>query len=734
MLNPLFLWAFAAALIPLILHLWQRQRIVVMPFSTVRFLKVAQQRASSRIRLENILLWLLRTLLVLLLVMAFTMPVLRLTSLRQLVGAARRDIAIVLDVSYSMDYVSGQNRVWLAARDAAIAVIEAMRPGDRACLFLADEDVTPLIAQLTPDLSLVLGQIRSLSPGTTTAQLRPAVEAALAALKESRREKELFIITDGQKLPWNSFQPLPEQTDQPDKTDRADAAAAATAALPFDTKDISADTAIIAALLGVASPDNSAPLDIEIQPTVLMPETPGQLAVKLLHNGPEQSLNVSLAVNGQAASQRSVSFEKDGRATCVFALPPLKLGTHAALIETSPDGLMLDNSFYFLLRIHEKLPVLCVGTEEDAFFLMRALNPGGTDSAITAQRIDPAALGADALAGAACVFLCNAVPLEGQALLALEQYVQRGGVAVIFPGNRAAIADYANWTCLPAKPVNLADFGADAQRRVLRLVKRGDPLFQGMHLPSGTYPTIAVTRELQWDKLETAAEVVIAAEREVPMLLRRKVGNGYVLAFSVSADRRWSNLPLSPFFLPIIHQVVFYGAGVEQSQSFIWTGRNLVLADLVGALAPGTELRDPAGRSVTLRPLKNGQDNSLVIEAVTQSGFYTQHSPARSQAEPAFAVNVRRSESDLTRVNPADLPALTGISELDVVESKEDLLRLVKERRLGRPLAEPLLWLAFLLAGVELFIANRASRKSRTLTEQLKIDLTGRVKGVAAGG
>ncbi|MBI2438900.1 MAG: VWA domain-containing protein, partial [Lentisphaerae bacterium] len=561
LLNPIFLWAVAAALIPLVLHLWQRQRIVIINFSAVRFLKQAQKRSSSRVRLENILLWLLRTLLVLLLALAFTLPVLRVSSFRQLVGAARRDIAIVLDVSYSMDYTSGQNRVWTAARDTAIALIEALPPGDRVCLFLADEDVTALIEQPTPDLGLALAQIRALEPGAITSQLRPAVQGALSALKESRREKELFIITDGQKLPWTSFQPLAALTNQIDPAGSA-------AAQPWDAKTISPDTSIFTALLGVAAPDNSAPLNIEIQPALLMPNTPGQLSVALLHSGSEQTLTVSLTLDEQPLSQRSVALEKDGRATCVFALPPLTLGPHPARLETSPDGLALDNAFYFLLRVYEKLPVLCVGTESDAFFLMRALNPGGTGSAMKVQRIDPEALSPEQLSDCACVFLCNALPLEGQALVALEQYVQHGGVAVIFPGNRATIADYASWTSLPAKPVVVNDFGAEAQRRVLRLVKRGDPLFENMHVPPGTYPTIAVTRELQWDSLEPGAEIVVASERDVPFLLRRKVGRGCVLAFSVSADRRWSNLPLSPFFLPIAHQLVFYSAGLKQSQPF----------------------------------------------------------------------------------------------------------------------------------------------------------------------
>lgn len=737
-LNPLFLSALAAAAIPLVLHLWQHQRIVVIPFSTVRFLKLAQKRSSNRMRMENVLLWLLRTLILILLALAFAMPILRITSFRQLIGASQRDIAIVWDVSYSMDYVSGQKKTWAASKDTVIALIEGLRHGDRVCLFLADDDVTPLIEQPTTDLEMVLAQVRAREAGTTASQLRPAVLAALSTLKESgKREKELFIITDGQKLPWTSFSSMPERVDRTNLTDRADATnklTVATAATAWDAKLVGTDISCFAALLGAALPDNAAPLDLDIQPALLMQDTPGQIAAALGHTGPEQTLTVSLTVDKQAISQRSVTLEKDGSAPCVFALPPLTPGTHPAWIETSPDGIALDNIFYFIMRVHEKLSVLCVGTEPDAFFLLRALNPGGTTTVMNVQRVDPETFSGDRLADYACIYLCNALPLTGQAMIALEQYVRHGGIAVIFPGDRAAPADYANWTCLPAMPKAVIDFGADAQRRALRLVKRGDALFQGMHVPPGTYPSVAATRELQWGKLDAESDIVIAADKEAPFLLRRKVGKGCVLFFSVSADRRWSNLPLSPFFLPLVHQIVRYSAGQEQSKPFIWTGRNLALADIMGALPPNTELLDPSGRPVPLRPLKTGQENSLGIEAVSRPGIYTLPPAAGGQPEPAFAVNVMRSESDLQRLGPADVRLLTGLSAIKVAESKDDLMQLVKELRIGRPLAEPLLWLVFLLCIAELFLANRAVRKTRTLTEQLKIDMTGRVKGSAAGG
>ena len=102
--SPVFLIAAAVgALVPLILHLMQNRRRDRMPFPTLRFLKAAEKQSSRRIRMENLLLWLLRTVIMLLLGAAFAMPILRSKGVGWF-GDAPRDIAIVIDASYSMGY------------------------------------------------------------------------------------------------------------------------------------------------------------------------------------------------------------------------------------------------------------------------------------------------------------------------------------------------------------------------------------------------------------------------------------------------------------------------------------------------------------------------------------------------------------------------------------------------------------------------------------------------------
>src|SRR2546421_5662953 len=64
------LGALGAASIPLVIHLLNRKRFRVVTWAAMRFLLAAQRKNTRRMRLEQLLLLAVRTLLVLLLVLA----------------------------------------------------------------------------------------------------------------------------------------------------------------------------------------------------------------------------------------------------------------------------------------------------------------------------------------------------------------------------------------------------------------------------------------------------------------------------------------------------------------------------------------------------------------------------------------------------------------------------------------------------------------------------------------
>ncbi len=73
-LNSAVLLAAAAALIPLLIHLFSRRRVKVVEFSSLKHLKEMQKRQVRRLKLRQLLLLLLRMLIILAAVRAFARP------------------------------------------------------------------------------------------------------------------------------------------------------------------------------------------------------------------------------------------------------------------------------------------------------------------------------------------------------------------------------------------------------------------------------------------------------------------------------------------------------------------------------------------------------------------------------------------------------------------------------------------------------------------------------------
>src|SRR5436190_4874213 len=146
-LTPLFLIAAGlGASVPLMLHLMQNRKKVQLPFPTLRFLRLAEKHSSRRIRLENFVLWYLRTLIMALPGMAFAMPMIRRSGLAFL-GDAPRDVAIVIDASWSMGYHTERGSVWDKGIEAAVAIVDGLSDKDRFCIYLAHEQPEALVAE-----------------------------------------------------------------------------------------------------------------------------------------------------------------------------------------------------------------------------------------------------------------------------------------------------------------------------------------------------------------------------------------------------------------------------------------------------------------------------------------------------------------------------------------------------------------------------------------------------------
>ena len=327
------------------------------------------------------------------------------------------------------------------------------------------------------------------------------------------------------------------------------------------------------------------------------------------------------------------------------------------------------------------------------------------------------------------VFLAGALPLSGQVVAGLTAYAADGGLLVFFPRSGGSLEEYRAWDCLPGIPTGVAALSGADSRRMLTWDAPQHPLLRPLR-DSLAMPQISLQRCLTWETLHPQAVRLISAGASTPLLLQRDYGRGSVLMFSVSADRSWSSLPLSPFYLPLVMQILEHSGRVGAQAPFVWCADSVPMNGLVRHLEAEGALLDPDGRPVPVRSVAGAGREAAPAATLHIPGIYRlQAADGAGEPAPLVAANAPREESDLTPLEPGRLAQLLGVDALYTATDLETLQQAIREHRVGRTYGEHLLLLALLLIGVECLYANRLSRQTPGLTHRLGLTRSGRISG-----
>src|SRR4051795_11422175 len=125
-LTPWFLAGVAAVGLPVWLHLLKKHKSTPVPFSSLMFFERRTQSSIKHRRLRYLVLFALRTLLILLLVLAFAHPYIQ----QRLLPTQRTNEVTVLAIDNSLSMRAG-NLLDDAKRQAK-SVIGGLKPGQRA--------------------------------------------------------------------------------------------------------------------------------------------------------------------------------------------------------------------------------------------------------------------------------------------------------------------------------------------------------------------------------------------------------------------------------------------------------------------------------------------------------------------------------------------------------------------------------------------------------------------------
>ncbi len=206
-LAPAMLGWLAVAAAPLVIHLLSRRRYRETSWAAMEYLLAAVRQQRRRIRFEQWLLLMVRTLLVVLVVLAVAEPYLESAGLAFAPGG-RVHRALVFDGSYSMAYKPADKTRFDRAKEIARRIVEESSEGDAFTLVVMSSSPRVVVGTAALSPAAVLQEIDNLQLPHAGADLPAAVAAVRRLVESVGRENprlvrhEVYFLTDLQRVTW----------------------------------------------------------------------------------------------------------------------------------------------------------------------------------------------------------------------------------------------------------------------------------------------------------------------------------------------------------------------------------------------------------------------------------------------------------------------------------------------------------------------------------------------------
>jgi hypothetical protein len=725
-LNPWLLVGIAGVASPIIIHLLAKKQIKRVVWAAMRFLKVTVDRNKRKMNIEDILLLILRCLILALLAFALARPSLREGGFG---GFGGDEAAILLvDNSGSMSATDGAVSRFEKAQKAAGQILDGLPAGSRVAVWLVSDTVRESVSEPARDLALARKSIREAKRTDQGTEWQSALRRAVEMLKKQPGvHKHIYAVTDGQAAGWKGVGEIRTQLEAVKREMRA--------TLVLTTEGEQGNLGITDVRLATALPTVNQPLRFEVSVANFGPAEAGGVAVSLaIDDEPpaEEQMLDTIAVGG---APKSLSL------FATFREP----GFHTVTARLHSDRCPFDDQRSFALRVIDEVNVLLVdgdpGAEprdSEVFYLRNALTPVPLELrdrfVIKTRTVTGVEFEKTALRDFNAVVLANVVDLSPLAADALQAYVRGGGGLLVFPGSRISVPFYnglllGERSLLPAAfgPVrgeNLDETRAERPDKFFRLQAKDyahrivelwkDPA-SGSLASAQFYRAFTLQPAKQSDVPGDAGlpAVVLSFADGEPALMERPFGLGRVVQFSSTADGAWSDLPVRPIFLPLMHRTLGFLLARTGDRLNVHAGTpftHTVTAERAGKSYTVTEPGAKPGTSRTRTVMAKSGTPQIEEADSSVAGAYAVHFTEETGNAVRFAAASDPGESDLHELSTADLTALGTVARIVRWTPEADLRGQMERERNGTELWLPFALLAIGLVVAETLLGNRFSR------------------------
>ncbi|NOJ95648.1 VWA domain-containing protein [Corallococcus coralloides] len=656
--NPWFLLGALGALIPVLVHLFDRRRPRAHPFGPLAFVLRSQKRTASRLKLKRLLLYALRTLILLAIPIALARPEFTRDAQAATVTRGPAATAVILDASLSMRWSDGTSN-FEKGRDEARDALKDLLP---------EEPATVMVCTASPEAPPPPGfdraRLRALvdeaKPTYGTADLSRCLDMAARSLEENPMPgKRLVVVSD---MTGSGF-----RLEAPPPTVKGPTGAMVKPEVVL--RDVAS---------GRESLDNHALVDLRVEPALQAGPRAYQFTFTVRNFGatPAKDLEAAVRVGESTLAKGFVDVPAGGTTQKTLTVRFPQGGTVVGQVTLAPDALAEDDRRSFVLPVPRGLKALVVNGSphatryrDEAFFVDAALTSPGSPVDV-AVRDAEVGLREDFSAYDLVLLLNTPAPSEEEARK-LAAFVENGGGLFVSVGDHVNPEAYNSrlGTLLP-RPLRLVRTSAeredpDAETKTAKLaqVKVDHPLFAPF--TGRAEEGLIGARFYKYMLLEAdspsapgTSQVLATYEDGAPAVAVARRGKGRVALFTSTVDRDWSDFAIRTSFLPLMQRFAAYltGSLEEREEVRVRVGETVTLRPEGTQKVAG--VRAPDGSEL---PVKAQPDGSFVAGPTVEPGV---HAVLGADGKPVaaldFAATLDPAESDLTRVPPDTLTAYFG--------------------------------------------------------------------------
>ncbi|MBS3764728.1 MAG: BatA domain-containing protein, partial [Planctomycetes bacterium] len=538
-LNPTLLFFASAAALPILLHLFRRQKIRDVAFAAVRFVQRTKRKTRSKISIKQLLVLLLRISILAFLALALARPMLTPagTGLPNAKAPNAAPIyAIVLDDSLSMNYRHAGTSWFTRARNRALEVVSSL-PFESQ-IAVASSSIPGI--QLTREKAEAHDLIMNIRATERPASLPRALQRTVSAMKDNGASRNvIYLFTDMTAGSWGDVGVSPDQS----------------------MLELGADTALHIIDCGNEDPTNRAITSVEHIGEPVLQGAVLTLRTKIVAIGKPSTELVQFEFDGRIADRREIDLVEDRTEELTFRASITSPGNHWGRVRLlNPDALPHDNTRGFALDASPSVSVLCIDDTYTisnpqsgrSFFFRTALSPWLSSRGIF--RVDIAAprkLQQKDLASYDLLAIMSRNGPSPNGWRRISDFVAGGGALFVSLGKNIETKNYSGPAAretLPAIPYGTADLTeATGYPSSPRIVSPNHPLIDSLEAAGAdiTRSQFSSCSEIQPSE---SAHVMLGFSGDHPALVIGGPGER-VAVFSGSLTGRSSDLARRPEFV-----------------------------------------------------------------------------------------------------------------------------------------------------------------------------------------